>query len=71
MSGESQYDWGGVIFGVICAAVGFGFAYWAWPDGVTDKPLAALTLRDVFWVGASIFSGLFGLGGVGLAIRDA
>lgn len=71
MSAHSQFDWAGVIFWVIVSAMCFGAAYWAWPDGVTDKPIASLALRDVFWLIGSLVAGLFGVGGVVGAIRDA
>jgi hypothetical protein len=70
MSKGSQVDWGGVIFGLMCAVVGFGVAYWLWPDGVMDKSIASVTLREAFKVIGSIFAGLFGVGGVALSIRD-
>ena len=60
-----------MIFWVIVSVICFSAAYWAWPDGVTDKPIASLTLRDLFWLVGSFSAGLFGVGGLAGAIKDA
>ena len=67
MSVKRQDDWGRVIFGLICAAVGFWFGYWVWPDTVANKPITNLTWHEWHMIVFSVFSGLFGLWGLGRA----
>jgi len=69
MNDEKPFDWTGLALPTIIVAVGFGMAYWVWPDGVLDKPLASLTLRDVFSVIPSILLALFGASGIAAAIK--
>jgi len=69
MSEEKPFDWTGVVLPTIIFAFGFGMAYWTWPDGVSDKPIASLTLREVFSVVPSILFALFGVSGIAAAIK--
>lgn len=69
---QSQFDWAGVIFGVVVALLGFGGAYWAWPAGVMDRPISGLTVWEALRIAASALIGfVVGVGGVVSAIRDA
>lgn len=71
MTEWADFDWAGVIFGVVVAAAGFGAAYWLWPSGVTEIPVSQLTLGQIFRVIGSLFLGLIGVAGVAGAIKDA
>jgi hypothetical protein len=39
-------------------AIGWGLAWWVWPSGVADAPLASITVRDALWM---LASGVLGL----------
>lgn len=36
-----------ILVNSIFAALGIAFGWWIWPEGVNDRPLAALTLSDL------------------------
>jgi hypothetical protein len=55
---EPQFDWAGVIFGLVVAGIGFAAFYWVWPSGALDKPISSLTLGELLRVAASIFLGV-------------
>jgi CDP-diglyceride synthetase len=63
MSTEPQFDWAGVIFGIVIAAAGFGAAYWLWP--------AELTIGQVARLFGALALGIFGVIGALWAIKDA
>jgi len=41
---ERTDQFGIVVVWMFVALAGFGFAWWIWPSGVMDMPLASLTL---------------------------
>jgi hypothetical protein len=69
MSDGRPFDWTGVIVPAIIAAFGFGMAYWIWPDGVSDGPIASPTLREVVSVIFAIVCALFGVSGIAGVIK--
>ena len=48
----------------------WGAAYWCWPDGIGDIPLAGLTLKHLAWMAGSFFLIIMGIVQVFKAIYD-
>ncbi len=45
-------------------------AYWCWPDGIGDIPIASLTLKHLAWIAGSFLLMLFGVAAVFKAFTD-
>jgi hypothetical protein len=69
MAGE--FDWAGVIFHLVLAACFAAVAYWLWPDGITDIPMARLTLGLLLKAGGTVLLGMLALASIFGAISDA
>lgn len=41
------------LIAMVFLGIGWAAAYWLWPDGVMDAPLAAMTMRTLLWILAS------------------
>jgi hypothetical protein len=37
-------QWGGRTLAAVLLGIGWAAAFWVWPDGITDLPLAAIRL---------------------------
>lgn len=49
----AKKDWGGMLAGLLGAAILAGIAWWLWPAGIVDEPLSQLTLGKLFSAAAS------------------
>jgi len=43
----------------VLLVMGAGIAYWVWPDGITERPLAETSLADLVQAGGALLVGLF------------
>ena len=39
---------------IVLSLVGLAIAYWAWPDGITDRATAVLGTEELFWAAVAV-----------------
>jgi hypothetical protein len=49
------------MFGPVVLALGLAFAYWIWPTGITNLPLASITLGALLQAVSSVLTALVSL----------